>query len=298
MITTGLGAFLLLGFVFGMRHATDADHVVAITTIVGRARSLAPAAWIGALWGTGHTLTVLLVGGAIVVFELAIPPRVGLAMEFAVGLMLVALGVLALRGWWRDRRRAEGRTWIPIDARRDVSASHALAATAHGALAAPGVTGAHDHVHLHGDFVHTHSHGHGTDGSGHGHAEHAVPTAWLDRHFGDLRGYAALRPLTIGLVHGMAGSAAVALLALGAIHDPWWGMAYLLLFGLGTVAGMMLITALVALPFAWSAGRVPRLHEWLRLIAGLASLLFGLWLMGELSLAGGLFGPEPKWVPH
>ncbi|MCU0870382.1 MAG: hypothetical protein MUF30_12445 [Burkholderiales bacterium] len=226
-----LGAFLLLGFVLGMRHATDADHVVAITTIVGRARSLAPAAWIGVLWGAGHTLTVLAVGGAIVVFQIAIPARVGLAMEFAVGVMLVVLGVLALRGWWRDRRPRLAGPWIAVEPGPGVSAAHALARPGHTRVGRAGVAGAHDHMHLHGDWVHAHTHDHG----GHGHAEHAVPTAWLDRRFGTLRGWSALRPVAVGLVHGMAGSAAVALLALGAIHDPWWGMAYLMLFGFGTV---------------------------------------------------------------
>jgi high-affinity nickel-transport protein len=289
-----LGAVLGLGFVLGMRHATDADHVVAVTTIVARQRSLVPAAWVGAIWGTGHTITVLLVGGAIVLFRIAIPPRVGLAMEFAVGAMLVVLGVLALRNWWRERH--DTHAWTAIGLAAASTGPHGLAATPH-AHPHPHVLGAaHDHVHVHHDFVHAHPHTHGP--GGHGHAEGAVPTAWLDRHLGGLRGYAVLRPLIIGLVHGMAGSAAVALLALAAIDDPWAGLAYLLVFGIGTVAGMVLITALVALPFAWSAARVPHLNRGLHLVAGIASLLFGLWLMGELGIAGGLFGPDPQWTPR
>src|SRR5512140_630390 len=87
----------LLGFLLGLRHATDADHVIAITTIVARERTLRRAAWIGALWGIGHTLTVFVVGGAIVAFRLVIPPRLGLALEFGVALMLIALGFTNLR---------------------------------------------------------------------------------------------------------------------------------------------------------------------------------------------------------
>ena len=75
---------ILLGALLGLRHATDADHVVAVTAIVARERRLTRAAWIGALWGVGHTVTLLLVGGAIVAFRLVIPPRVGLALEFGV----------------------------------------------------------------------------------------------------------------------------------------------------------------------------------------------------------------------
>src|SRR5437763_11090113 len=98
MTETGLNivSFLFLGFFLGMRHATDADHVVAIATIVSRQRNLRGSAMIGAAWGVGHTLTILAVGGAIILFGLVIPPRIGLAMEFSVGLMLILLGASTL----------------------------------------------------------------------------------------------------------------------------------------------------------------------------------------------------------
>ncbi len=94
-------SFLFLGFLLGMRHATDADHVVAIATIVSRERSVAGSALIGAAWGVGHTVTVMAVGAAIIVFGVVIPPRLGMSMEFAVGIMLVLLGVLTLTGMGR-----------------------------------------------------------------------------------------------------------------------------------------------------------------------------------------------------
>ena len=99
-------SFLFLGFFLGMRHATDADHVVAIATIVSRERSMAGSALIGAAWGAGHTITVMAVGTAIIVFGVVIPPRLGMSMEFAVGVMLVVLGVLTLTGMGRVARAA------------------------------------------------------------------------------------------------------------------------------------------------------------------------------------------------
>src|SRR6202165_4629353 len=96
MIT--LFSIIALGFFLGMRHATDPDHVIAVTTIVSRQRSVRHAALIGALWGVGHTITIFIVGSAIILFGLVIPPRVGLTMELSVGLMLVLLGILNLSG--------------------------------------------------------------------------------------------------------------------------------------------------------------------------------------------------------
>src|SRR6202171_3137263 len=89
---------LITGFVLGMRHATDPDHVIAVSTIVSRERSIVKAALIGILWGCGHTITIVAVGAAIIFFGMAIPARVGLTMEFSVGLMLILLGVLNLTG--------------------------------------------------------------------------------------------------------------------------------------------------------------------------------------------------------
>src|SRR5208283_2951648 len=91
-------SIIALGFFLGMRRATDPDHVIAVTTIVARHRKVSQAALIGAFWGVGHTLTILVVGGGIILFGWVIPTRVGLSMEFSVGLMLILLGVLNLTG--------------------------------------------------------------------------------------------------------------------------------------------------------------------------------------------------------
>jgi hypothetical protein len=110
--------------------------------------------------------------------------------------------------------------------------------------------------------------------------------------------YHLLRPLIVGVVHGLAGSAAMALLVLNAIRDPWWGVAYLLVYGLGTVAGMMLITAAIAAPFAYSASRLPRINMFMRFASGVLSLGFGLFLMFYIGFVDGLFTAHPKWSPN
>jgi high-affinity nickel-transport protein len=255
---------VLLGFFLGMRHATDADHVIAVTTIVSRQRSVLGAALVGMLWGVGHTLTILLVGGAIVAFGVVIPPRLGLGMEFGVALMLMALGLLALAG--------------PLRALRWAAA------------------GGHSHPHAHGDYVHTHPHEH-TPGT-HGHEESGTPQARLDRWLGGLGLYQAVRPVVVGLVHGLAGSAAVALLVLASIRDPWWAVVYLLVFGLGTIAGMGLVTVAVALPFAYTAARSAAFHRALATASGVLSLAFGLFLAYQIGVVDGLFGADPRWSPE
>ncbi|MBP7548817.1 MAG: HupE/UreJ family protein [Gemmatimonadaceae bacterium] len=206
---------IALGALLGLRHATDADHVVAVTAIVARERRLSRAAWVGALWGIGHTLTLLVVGGAIVAFRLVIPPRIGLGLEFGVALMLILLGYQNLRA--------------------------------------------------------------GDD----------TPSA-----------RPAVRPFLVGLVHGLAGSAAVALLVLATIRDTLSALAYLLVFGLGTVAGMVAVTVLLAVPAMYVGARVNRLQAGIRFAAGALSIAFGVLLAHELIVEGGLFSATPTWAPH
>lgn len=269
MIT--LLSIIALGFFLGMRHATDPDHVIAVATIVSRQRSIRHAAVIGALWGVGHTITILAVGSTIILFGLVIPPRIGLTMELSVGLMLILLGVLNLSGIMR---------WITETLTPMQLGQHA-----------------HAHPHGHGDYVHTHSHEHG-DPEKHGHAEDATPVGWMDRTFGRLGMYQLLRPLAVGIVHGLAGSAAVALLVLTTIRVASWAVFYLLVFGLGTVAGMMLITAAIAMPFKFSETRFARLNRGLGLASGLISLGFGLFIVYQMGFVNGLFTHNPTWVPH
>jgi ABC-type nickel/cobalt efflux system permease component RcnA len=284
---TNLASLLFLGFFLGMRHATDADHVVAIATIVSRQRTLRGSALIGGAWGIGHTLTIMGVGSAIIVFGVVIPARVGLAMELAVGIMLVLLGLLTLTGLGRVLREAAASRVRRDAAENGTGHRHDL-----HSYEFP-----HDHAHAHGDYVHQHAHGHGVED--HGHRDDETPLARIDDRLGGLTLYHYVRPLIVGIVHGLAGSAAVALLVLAAVRDPGWAMAYLLMFGAGTIGGMMLITFALAAPFALSWTTLPRFNWQLRVASGLMSFGFGLLLIYEIGFAhGGLFTATPIWQPH
>ena len=240
---------IALGFVLGMRHATDADHVVAVTTIVSRQSSLRPAALTGLLWGVGHSLTVTIVGAAIILFNVTIPERVGIGMELVVAAMLVLLGLVNMAPFLSFR---------PARWRQVASRSGHV----------------HSHAHNHGDYVHTHPHGHSPEA--HPHRPDKTPVASLDRRFGRWKLYGVLRPVIIGVVHGLAGSAAVTLLIVAAVREPTWAVAYLLVFGLGTIAGMMLVTYGIASAIRLTAGESATVSRRLGLAAGLASLIFGL----------------------
>jgi len=246
---------IALGFFLGMRHATDPDHVVAVTTIVTRHRSMKSASLIGALWGAGHTVTIAVVGSAIILFGWVIPPRLGLSMEFSVALMLVLLGVMNLVGF------------LPWFGSRNAAAE-----------------GGHSHVD--GDVSHGHSH----------RPHHSV--VWLDQHLKGIGFYQLLRPLIVGVVHGLAGSAAVALMVMATIRDPRWALVYLLVFGIGTIGGMVVITAAIGWPSVYAGKAAPQLGSWLRVSSGVISLVFGLFLAYQIGIGGGLFGGHPNWRPQ
>jgi high-affinity nickel-transport protein len=266
---------LAIGFFLGMRHATDPDHVVAVSTIVSREKSIPRAGWIGVLWGVGHTITILVVGAAIILFGFVIPPRLGLALEFSVALMLILLGVLNLTGAMK---------WI----------SHKLSPT-HPDLCSSRAE-EHSHLHFHGGKIHVHPHSH--QGSTQHHAKEVDPPHWLAEPFVKLGWFHSLRPLLVGIVHGLAGSAAVALLVLGTIHDARWAIFYLLLFGIGTIIGMMLITLAFAVPVTVAGNRFAWVSRTMVTGTGVLSLVFGLVVAYQIGIADGLFSPHPSWTPH
>ncbi|HVU00769.1 MAG TPA: high-affinity nickel-transport family protein [Polyangiaceae bacterium] len=234
---TDLLSLLGIGILLGIRHATDPDHVVAVTAIVSRERTLRSAILVGALWGLGHTATILAVGTAIVLFGLVIPPRLGLSMELSVAIMLVLLGVLNLTGAFRDAR--------------------------------------------------AHSHEHGEDH----HVHRAAP-------FGAIGVPAFARPLVVGVVHGLAGSAAVALLVLATIRNAGLAVVYLAVFGLGTVLGMVFLTAAMAKPLTKAASWSPGGGLLLVRVTGVVSLSFGLFLAYRIGFVDGLFVGTPTWTPR
>jgi cytochrome c biogenesis protein CcdA len=260
-------AVLMLGFFLGMRHATDPDHVVAVTTIVTKQRGVANAGLIGVLWGLGHTLTIFVVGTVIILFHVTIPPRVGLALEFTVAAMLILLGVLNLTGTLR---------WL-----QDKFSPNSRVLTAAGLPSDSELAGTKC-----------------CDSASRDQRDATTPRLRLYRTLQSLGLYNVLRPLVIGIVHGLAGSAAVALLVMTTIRDPWWAIAYLLLFGLGTIAGMMLITGLIATPLAFTARRYSRWNRGMATASGLLSLGFGLFLSYQIGVVDGLFSSHARWTPR
>lgn len=266
----GLLSIVAFGFFLGMRHATDPDHVIAVSTIVTRQPNLTRSAWIGIFWGIGHTLTIFLIGTAIILFNVVIPPRIGLSMELSVSIVLIILGVMNVASFLRS-----------------------LPAVSLPPQAGPSAA-VHVHPHSHGDYVHTHPHAHSPEV--HPHRPEQTPLARLDQAFGKLGMYQSVRPLVVGIVHGLAGSAAVALLVLTAIRNSYWAVAYLLVFGVGTIAGMMLITLSLASTLRF-VGRRRQLSRHLALASGMLSLAFGLVVAYQICVGNGLFTGHPSWTP-
>lgn len=233
-----------LGFVLGLKHATEADHLVAVTTIVSEQRSVWRSMLVGALWGVGHTASLLLAGVLVIFLRAAIPAQVATALEFGVALMIIGLGGRLLYLLLRHNQQM------------------------------------HVHPHTHDTVSHAHSHLHF-----HG-APDAHPVKELRAHDG-LAHVTRLgwRPLAIGMVHGLAGSAALTLLVLAEVMQGGSrleGLAYLLVFGLGSVGGMLLMSGLIGLPFVFTAVRLERIHTPVRLVAGVTSILFGAYYAWEV----------------
>jgi ABC-type nickel/cobalt efflux system permease component RcnA len=264
-------SILAVGFFLGMRHATDPDHVIAVTTIVTNQRNSLRAALIGAFWGVGHTVTIFVVGAGIILFNLVIPVRVGLSMELSVAVMLIVLGLMNVAGFLRSM---SGGSIHTHDGEQVI----------------------HSHPHSHGDYVHNHPHAHEPDA--HPHAPDHTPLAWLDQVLGRISLYQYLRPFVVGVVHGLAGSAAVALLVLTTIRNVHWAVAYLLIFGAGTIAGMMLITMSLASAFTMVGRGRQRLSRRLALASGLLSLCFGIFVAYQICFVNGLFTAHARWLPQ
>jgi high-affinity nickel-transport protein len=264
-VTDSLPSVVVLGILFGVQHATDADHVVAVATIVSRTRRFGVGACIGALWGAGHTVTIAVVGALIIFFRVTVPPALGLSMELAVAMMLVTIGVVRIAG--------------ALSGAGGITADHLAAQHPHDDRPA-----FHSHSHAHGHVVHCHPHVH--------------PSERLLAALRALGRAQAVRSVLVGVVHGLAGSAAVALFALATLTDPYLAVAYLILFGVGTVAGMTVITALLALPFVAAASPFLGWQRKLTLGTGLLSLGFGLYLAVQIGFVDGLLLGPASWSPR
>jgi ABC-type nickel/cobalt efflux system permease component RcnA len=233
-----------IGLLLGVKHATEVDHVAAVSAIVSEQGSLRRALRIGGLWGAGHTVSILLAGLAVLGLHLAIPGPLARILEMAVAVMIIALGGRAL------------------------------------ALALRGNADAHVHRHAHGGREHAHLHFHDAD---HRHAPGVPHPAAHEGHAARI----GLRPLLVGMVHGLAGSAALTLLVLAHIGSAPLGLLYLLVFGIGSTGGMAIMSAAIGIPFAATKFR-PALQRGIRLAAGALSLGFGLFhAWSQLGGAGG-----------
>jgi ABC-type nickel/cobalt efflux system permease component RcnA len=232
---------LALGFALCLKHATEADHLVAVSTIVSEHRSIWRSAAVGGLWGLGHTASLFVAGAVLIALRVQIPEGVATALELLVALMIVLLGTRIL--------------YLVLRRRRDV----------------------HVHEHAHDGRMHTHLHFHGRQDA-HATADaHAVSHAWH-------RGLWGWRPVAVGAVHGLAGSAALTLFVLAEVMrggSKLLGFAYLLIFGAGSIGGMLLMSTLVGLPFVLTARRFRRIDIPVRLLAGAASVIFGLYYAWE-----------------
>ncbi len=220
------------GFILGVRHAMDPDHVAAVSTLLSQHRSLARCCLLGTFWGAGHTMALLAAGVAVIVFKLTISPQVAKGMEMAVAFVLILLG------------------------------GHVL-------LRSLGSWSLHRHEHSHDDRSHSHFHLHG-DAEDPGHV-----------HLLKVGG----RPFLIGLLHGMAGSAALMLLVLTTIPSPVRGLLYILVFGIGSTGGMLVLSGLIGIPFAVTADRSRTAHATIQILAGGASLILGVALAWNLGIS-------------
>jgi len=222
MSLTLIGLFGM-GFLLGLKHAFDADHIAAVSTIISKNKST-NISKIGFFWGFGHTTALLAVGLAILLFKVAIPERLALSFELVVGIMLVVLGLNLLIAMNKNK--------------------------------------IHFHKHKHGKEEHIHFHSHLMT-SNHNHYH---------------------RPLAIGLIHGLAGSAALTLLVLTTINSIFVGLTYILIFGIGSIVGMVLVSNIISLPFRLITNNFDRMHKGLKLTTSLISLIMGIVILYQTIL--------------
>ena len=234
-------SLLGLGFILGVKHALDADHLIAVSTIVGERKGFWSSSIVGALWGLGHTASLLIVGLIVIAFHFQIPDKVALTMEFGVAMMLIILG---LNVFWKIRK---GATF-------------------------------HVHMHEHHHHVHVHPHLHEVG------IEHQHSRADLHHHAVKV----GKKPFIIGMVHGMAGSAALMLVGLATISSQTLALLYIAIFGFGSVGGMFLMSALIGLPFSFTA-KHKQINTIVQMTAAIMSVGFGLFYAWRIGVVEGLF---------
>jgi sulfite exporter TauE/SafE len=217
---------LVFGFVLGLKHAVEADHLAAVSTIVADRKSILSSVFVGGFWGIGHTISLLIVGATVIFLKVQIPDSVAVKLEAAVGVMLVLLGLNALR---KLRKK--------------------------------------DAIH-----IHTHSH----EGTQHIHIHtHDAEKKSVSHHLRQL----SPRSVAIGMVHGLAGSAALMLLIVPTIESPMLALLYIVVFGVGSIGGMMIMSLLIGLPMHFTAGRFALFNKGMLCVAGLFSCFLGVYIV-------------------
>lgn len=225
-----------LGFLLGMQHALEADHIAAVSSIAARRTHAGDIIKHGLTWGLGHTLTLFMFAGAAILLGHAIPEHLSRPLETAVGIVLVGLGSHVLWRLWRDR--------------------------------------VHFHRHRHGDGTeHLHAHSHARESVSHQRSAHT--------HEHGFR----WRSLLVGLMHGMAGSAALLVLAVSQVAAPIYGLLYLLLFGIGSMLGMAALSAVIAVPLVVSARWLTWANRGLQGAVGVITITIGAMTVYAMALA-------------
>lgn len=224
-----------LGFLLGLKHAIEADHVVAVTTIVSEQRSLWRSSLVGVFWGIGHTISLFVAGVFVIFLQVTIPPNVAFVLEFMVALMIIFLG---------------GQMFYQMLKRHKTS---------------------HTHQHSHNDLANSHTHIH-EEKDQHSHNHHKVnneKTKLIS---------IAWKPLVVGMMHGLAGSAALTLLVLSEVMRgglKLMGLIYLLVFGIGSIGGMLLISMFISLPFLFTSLKFENINMPVKFLASIISIIFG-----------------------
>lgn len=221
-LTPELSTFtvLLIGLVFGLQHAVEADHLAAVTTIVSERKNLFASSLVGGLWGIGHTISLFVVGLLVIFLKISISESVEAKLEAVVGVMLVLLGLNALRKLFFSEK-------------------------------------IHAHTHEHDGHKHIHIHTH----------DEKTNEKWHHN--------LSPRSVIIGMVHGLAGSAALMLLVIPTIKSSFLAILYILVFGVGSILGMMLMSFLIGLPFHFTADKLLNLNKIIRFCAGVFSFCLG-----------------------
>jgi len=227
---------LMMGFLLGIRHALESDHVAAVASLMTNESGIRESILLGSVWGLGHTFTLLLFGSAVLLLDQVIPERMATSLEFAVGLMLVLLGIDVIRRFRRDKIRF-------------LAHSHTDGTTHLHALS---------HASEHSQATHRHRH----------------PNRF------------PLRALFVGMMHGMAGSAALIVLALQSVHSFATGLLYIALFGGGSIAGMALLSATIILPLRHCNSRFAGIRQYLQPGIGSLTAILGISIMYGIAMRG------------